>query len=39
MMAEGTNRKFQAQAVMIVAEVIEAAGDIHASHQGFGTAS
>jgi len=38
MMVEGANGKFQAQTVMIITKVIEAAGDIHTRHQGFGTA-
>jgi hypothetical protein len=32
MMAERTNGKFQAQTVMIIAKVIEAASDIHVSY-------
>jgi hypothetical protein len=38
MMVEGANGKFQAQTVMIITKVIEAAGDMHTRHQGFGTA-
>jgi hypothetical protein len=34
MMTKRTNREFQMQAMMIVAKVIEAPGDIHACHQG-----
>ena len=39
MMTKRTCREFEAQAVMIVAEIIEAAHDIHASNKSFGTAS
>lgn len=38
MMTERTDGELETQAVMIIAEVIEAAGEIHACHQGFGAA-
>ena len=37
--AEGANREFQAQTMMEIAKVIEAAYEVHTSHQGFGTTS